>query len=306
MSTPHLFDVKALRRQRNRHAASLMADPFLLELMIERLLERLGDIKRGFTDMLDLGGRHGLLARALERIDPVVRPVVLDPAERLCREAPGAGVVADLETLPFARESFDAVLSAGSLHHVNDLPGLLAQTRQCLRPDGLFLAVFAGGETLCELRRVLMSAELEETGGAGLRVAPFVDVRDLGALLQRTGFALPCVDSDRLTLTYADPWQLLGELRGAGEANVIRDRPRQPLRRAVLARAFEAYAREFTDRRGRLVVTVDLVTATGWAPHPDQQRPARRGSGSVNLAKAMGVDPDILAGKLSPPGRPPR
>jgi SAM-dependent methyltransferase len=237
------------------------------------------------------------LAAALRRRDPRTRTVVLDPSARLCAAAGGSAVVADLETLPFRNASFDAIVSAGSLHHVNDLPGLLRQARDCLRPDGLLLLAFAGGETLSELRRALLAAELEVTGGAGPRVTPFVDVRDLGSLLQRAGFALPVVDCDRLTLTYGDPLALLAELRRAGEANVLRERPRAGLRRDVLAAALQHYLERDTDPRGRIRVTVDVLFATAWAPHPDQQQPARRGSGTVNLAKAMGVEPEILAGK---------
>ncbi|MFW5678762.1 MAG: methyltransferase domain-containing protein [Pseudomonadota bacterium] len=297
MSGPLVFDVGTMRRQRDRHAAGLIADDFLLGEMVERLVERLDDIRREFVDVLDLGGRHGPLAEALRRREPRTRAVVLDPSAKLCTAADAPSVVADLETLPFRPASFDAIVSAGSLHHVNDLPGLLRQARDCLKPDGLLLLAFAGGETLSELRHALMAAELDVTGGAGPRVAPFVDVRDLGALLQRAGFALPVVDCDRLTLTYADPLALMADLRRAGEANVLRERPRTPLRRDVLARALEHYAARDTDPRGRIKVTVDLLFATAWAPHPDQQQPARRGSGTVNLAKAMGVDPDILSGK---------
>ncbi len=301
MSVPTLFDLAALRRQRDRHAQAMAADAFLLDEIASRLLGRLGEIKRSFVDVLDLGGRHGLLARRLAHC----RTVTLDPSPRLCSMAPPPRVAGQLEALPFAPESFDAVLSAGSLHHVNDLPGLLVQLRACLRPDGLLLVSFPGGDTLVELRRALMRAEAEVTGGASPRVSPFTDVRDLGALLQRAGFALPVVDVDRLTLTYADPLALLRDLRRAGEANLLAERSRCPLRRDVLRRAFECYARDDTDARGRINVTVDLLFATAWAPHPQQQQPARRGSGTVDLARAAGIDPAILEGK-KPADDPPK
>ncbi len=298
MSVPAVFDLRALRRQRDRHAAAMAADPFLLDEIADRLVDRLGDIKREFDRILDLGGRHGPLARRFGE----AQIVVADPSQRLCAMADRPAVVTELEALPFAEASFDAVVSAGSLHHVNDLPGLLAQLRRCLRPDGLLLIAFPGGDTLIELRRALLQAELELTGGASPRVSPFADVRDLGALLQRAGFALPVVDLDRVTLTYGDPLALLRDLRRGGEANALAERPRRPLRRDVLMRALELYARNDADARGRINVTVDLLFATAWTPHPEQQQPAQRGSGTVNLARAMGVDPAILAGKAPPRG----
>jgi SAM-dependent methyltransferase len=302
MTTPVVFDTAALHRQRERRAAGLMVDPFLLDEIHHRLVDRLDDIKRRFARVLDVGARHGTLARTLRARDPEVAVVSADPAPSLARHAPGPRVVSALELLPFADHTFDAVVSAGSLHHVNDLPGALVQMRRTLAPDGLLLVAFPGGDTLVELRRALTIAEAELVGGASPRVAPFVDVRDLGALLQRAGFALPVVDVDRLTLTYEHPLALLAELRRAGEANVLAERSRRPLRRDVLMAMTERYLADDVDARGRIRVTVDVLFATAWAPHASQQQPARRGSGSVNLAKAMGVDPAILEGRRSAGG----
>lgn len=273
-----------------------MADDSLLAELANRLVDRVADVTRRFPCVLDLGGRHGPLARALRIHDPETEVVVAEPSAVLAAAAPVASVVMDLERLPFADASFDAVVSAGSLQWVNDLPGLLVQIRHVLRPDGLLLAAFPGGDTLIELRQALLAAELDVSDGASPRVAPFVDVRDLGALLQRAGFVLPVVDVDRVVLTYPDPLQLLREIRHAGEANLLRGRGQKPLSRRVLARTFERYAAEHVDHRGRLQVTVDLLFATGWSPAPNQPQPARRGTGTVNLAKAMGVDPAILDG----------
>lgn len=298
MSTPVVFDTAALHRQRERRAAGLMADAFLLDEIHARLVDRLDDIKRRFARVLDLGARHGTLARALRARDPQTEVVSAEPAPALARHAPAPTVVSALELLPFADHAFDAVMSAGSLHLVNDLPGALVQMRRALEPDGLLLVAFPGGDTLVELRRAFTMAEAELTGGASPRVAPFVDVRDLGGLLQRAGFALPVVDVDRLTLTYADPLALLADLRRAGEANVLAERSRRTLRRDVLMAMAERYLADEVDARGRIRVTVDVLFATAWAPHASQPQPKRRGSGSVNLAKAMGVDPAILEGKV--------
>lgn len=297
MSTPLVFDTAALHRQRERRAAGLMADAFLLDEIHARLVDRLDDIKRRFPRVLDLGARHGPLARALQAHDPATEVVSAEPAPALARHAPAPTVVSALELLPFADHAFDAVMSAGSLHLVNDLPGALVQMRRALKPDGLLLVAFPGGDTLVELRRAFTMAEAEITGGASPRVAPFVDVRDLGGLLQRAGFALPVVDVDRLTLTYADPLRLLSDLRRAGEANVLAERSRRTLRRDVLMAMAERYLADEVDARGRIRVTVDVLFATAWAPHASQPQPKRRGSGAVNLAKAMGVDPAILEGK---------
>jgi SAM-dependent methyltransferase len=296
MSTPSVFDTRALHRQRERRAAELIADAFLLDEIHTRLVDRLDDIKRRFARVLDLGARHGTLARRLRARDSASEVVSADPAPALARYAPPPTVVSALELLPFADHAFDAVVSAGSLHLVNDLPGALVQLRRALKPDGLLLVAFPGGDTLVELRRAFTMAEAELTGGASPRVAPFVDVRDLGGLLQRAGFALPVVDVDRLTLTYADPLSLLAELRRAGEANVLAERSRRALRRDVLMAMAERYLADDVDARGRIRVTVDVLFATAWAPHASQPQPKRRGSGMVNLARAMGVDPAVLEG----------
>jgi len=299
MSVPHVFDVDALHRQRERHAGALVADPFLLDEINARLVDRLDDIRRDFPRVLDLGARHGALARTLAARGAEV--VAADPSLGLVGRAAAPRVVSSLEFLPFADHAFDAAVSAGSLHLVNDLPGTLAQLRRTLKPDGLLLVAFPGGDTLVELRRAFMMAEAELTGGASPRVAPFVDVRDLGDLLQRAGFALPVVDLDRITLTYAHPLALLQDLRRAGEANVLVERSRRPLRRDVLMAMAERYLADDADPRGRIRVTVDVLFATAWAPDASQPQPARRGSGTVNLARAMGADPQIVAGTAPRP-----
>jgi SAM-dependent methyltransferase len=221
----------------------------------------------------------------------------------MVRRAPGLGVVADEELLPFAAERFDLALSCLSLHWVNDLPGTLAQIGHALKPDGLLLAALFGGTTLPELREALLRAELELEGGAGLRVSPFVDLRDAGALLQRAGFALPIVDVETITVTYDHPLKLMQELRLMGEANALLERRHAPLRRATLLRACAIYQELFADAAGRVPATFQILMLSGWKPGPDQPRPLRRGSGQVNLARALGVSVEVLEGKAKrPPG----
>jgi hypothetical protein len=188
------------------------------------------------------------------------------------------------------------------LHWVNDLPGTLAQIRRTLKPDGLLLAVLAGGETLTELRQCLAAAESDLEGGASPRVAPFVDVRALGSLLQRAGFALPVTDVDRLTVRYSSLANLFRDLRRMGATNALIERRRKPLRRSTLARAAELYAERFADHDGRLRVTFDLLSVSGWAPHDKQQQPLRPGSAKSRLADALGAR-EIPAGEKADPRR---
>jgi SAM-dependent methyltransferase len=209
-------------------------------------------------------------------------------------------VAADSEALPFGDATLDLVVSALALQFVNDLPGTLIQIRRALKPDGLFLAAMIGGETLTELRQAFAAAEAEIEDGISPRVAPFADLRDLGALLQRAGFALPVTDVDRLTVRYASPLGLMQDLRRMGATNVLADRRRRPLRRATLARMLEIYAERFADPDGRIRATFEIVWLSGWAPHPSQQQPLKPGSAQRRLADALGTT-EIPSGEK--PGR---
>jgi SAM-dependent methyltransferase len=222
---------------------------------------------------------------------------VMDPAETSARPL---GVVGEAECLPFAAGSFDLIVSNLALHWVNDLPGALIQLRAALRPDGFFLATLLGGETLAELRRALMEAELEEEGGAGPRVSPFADLRDLGGLLQRAGFALPVVESDRLSVTYADAFALMRDLRAMGETNAVLERRKAFTRRATLARAAALYRSLYAGPDGRIPATFELVTLTAWAPHESQPKPLRPGSAAQRLAAALGSEERPAGEKATP------
>ncbi len=247
MSTaPQIVDRARRRHYRRRFAGG---PDFLRREIEDRLLDRLDDIRRPLGRVLVLGAQDGVLAARLRERPGVDMVVSADELTRPCA-AGGPDVVVDEEVLPFAPDSFATVLSAMSLHWVNDLPGLLLQVRQCLMPDGLFLALFPGGETLAEARECLMAAELEISGGAGARLLPTIDVKDAGALLQRAGFALPVTDIERLTVRYREPLQLLLELRahggepsaGPGRANAA-DPERSRLLRGALPRAFRGCQR---------------------------------------------------------------
>ena len=198
--------------------------------------------------------------------------------------------------MPFRDASLDLVVSALALQFVNDLPGALVQIRRALKPDGLFLAALLGGETLTELRQAFAAAESDVEGGISPRVAPFADLRELGALLQRAGFALPVTDTDRLVVRYDTVFDLMHDLRRMGATNALLDRRRTPLKRATLMRMAEIYAQRFADADGRVRATFEIVWLSGWAPHPRQQQPLKPGSASTRLADALGTQ-EISAGE---------
>ncbi len=205
-------------------------------------------------------------------------------------------VAADEEALPFADASLDLVVSALALQYVNDLPGTLIQIRRALRPDGLLLAALIGGDTLIELREAFAAAEAEIEDGISPRVAPFADLRDMGALLQRAGFALPVTDVDRLTVLYASPDALMRDLRHMGATNPLAARRRRPLRRATLTRMTDIYRERFAGPDGRIRATFEIVWLSGWAPHDSQQRPLKPGSARARLADALGAH-EVSAGE---------
>jgi SAM-dependent methyltransferase len=286
-ATPVVFDRRLIRARRDRAQARFGDHDFLVREVAARLVDRLEDVQRRFPTALDLGAHRGGLAESLAGRFGIETLVQTEFSPAFARGLDGLAVAADEEWLPFAAARFDLVVSALALHRVNDLPGALIQANRSLKPDGLFLAALPGGETLKELRHAFMEAEAAIDGGVSPRVAPFVDVRDAGALLQRAGFALPVADLDNLTVTYADPFALMRELRGMGESNALAERRRAPLRRTTLAKVAEAYRDLYGLADGRVPATVQIVWLTGWAPAPSQPKPARRGSATVRLADAL-------------------
>ena len=305
--TGEVFDRGAVRAHRDRAAARLADHDFLFVETAQRLVDRLGDVNRRFPCALDLGCHGGEMARALAAagegrgIEMLIQSDV--SAAMVARAAAGLGryrVVGDEEALPFAAGRFDLVVSALSLHWVNDLPGTLAQIRRCLKPDGLFLAAMFGAGTLGELRHTLFRAEIEEVAGAGPRVSPFVEVAEAGALLQRAGFALPVADADTIEVTYADASALMRELRGMGEANAMAERRKAFTRRATMERAAALYAETFAAPEGRVRARFEIVTLTGWAPDASQPKPLKPGSARTRLADALGTVEHSAGDKARP------
>ena len=266
---------------------------FLLHRVAEDLGDRLLPVQRRFVDILDLGTARPTVADMLAVSNPDARIVRGCPVIRTGSDA-GDLVLADEEQLPFRTESFDLAVSALSLQSVNDLPGALAQVRRCLRPDGLFLAALLGGQTLQELRACLVEAEVESAGGASPRVAPLSDVRDLGHLLQRAGFALPVTDVDRIVVRYDSMFGLMADLRAMGLTSALDARSRRPPGRRLFIRAAELYGERFADPDGRVRATFEVIWLSGWAPHESQQKPLRPGSAKTRLATALGVEEGVL------------
>ena len=295
--SPLIFDRNLLRRRRAR-AAALGPATFLLDRVAADFADRLAAVLRRFERAADLGTPSDVVRRVLADSGKVATVIAVDVS--VARSPPRLGsttaetagsiaVAADEELLPFPEASLDLVVSALALQFVNDLPGTLIQIRRALKPDGLLLAALVGGDTLTELRQAFAAAEAEIEGGVSPRVAPFIDVREAGALLQRAGFALPVTDVEKLTVRYASPIPLMHDLRRMGAANALVERRRRPLKRATLARMAEIYRERFADPDGRVRATFEIIWLSGWAPHASQQQPLKPGSARTRLADALGT-----------------
>lgn len=282
---PRIFDRKALAHARQR-AARTHGDTFLTREAVDGLAHRLSAVNRNFER-----------GAAIDGVDIASSSPIAHYAGAWTHT-----VLGENEALDLSAGNYDLAVSVLGLHTVNDLPGVLAQIRRALKPDGLFLAALFGGATLHELRDALAFAESEARGGASPRVSPFADVRDLGGLLQRAGFALPVADVERTVVRYASFATLIEDLRALGETNVLAERSRRPLPRAVLAKAIEHYTERHADADGKLRATFDIIYLTGWSPHESQQKPLAPGSARVRLADALGTK-ERPAGE---PAQPPR
>jgi SAM-dependent methyltransferase len=269
---PRLFD-RALLGDRLRRAARLGPAAFLLDRVAEDMAERLHAVLREFSSGVDLGTPgdqvRDAIGASVRQLTAVALPAI------------------DSEPLPFAPQSIDLAVSALALQFVNDLPGVLAQVRRALKPDGLLLAAMIGGDTLTELRQSFAAAEAEIEGGVSPRVAPFADLRDVGALLQRAGFALPVTDVDRIVVRYDNAFALMHDLRRMGATNILMERRRTTSRRATLLKVAHIYAERFADPDGRVRATFDIIWLSGWSPHESQQKPLQPGSAKMSFEAAV-------------------
>ena len=275
MDSPEIFDRTARRLRRDRAAAIYTDHAFLRAAMLDGIAERLDSVNRSFDQVLDIGCFDGAF------IPPPNSAVTRIDAGRLFAARAG-GTQADEDLLPVEPESFDLAVSAGVLDSVNDVPGALTQIRRALKPDGLFLGAFVGGTSLPTMRASFLQAEADRPAA---RFHPMIDVRSAGDLLVRAGFALPVADGETLSVRYPDLFRLIGDLRGMAATNVLRGRV--PLARTTLGAAATAFASR-ADPDGRTAERFDLIFLTGWAPSPDQPKPARRGSATASLAAALG------------------
>jgi SAM-dependent methyltransferase len=271
-TAPVLFD-RALLRKRQKRAEKLGPATFLLDRVTDDMEERLHAVLREFSNVADIWSPGELL-----------RKPIRDQFKSFPRLSPDDS---GQETLPFQPQSLDLVVSALAFQFVNDLPGVLAQIRRALKPDGLLLAAMIGGDTLTELRQCFAAAEAECEGGVSPRVAPFADLRDVGALLQRADFALPVTDVDRIVARYDSAFALMADLRRMAATNILVERRRAPTRRATLLRMAQIYGDRFADSDGRIRATFDVIWLSGWAPHASQQQPLKPGSAKVGLAEAV-------------------
>jgi NADH dehydrogenase [ubiquinone] 1 alpha subcomplex assembly factor 5 len=288
MSGQHLlFDRKLLRARRERFAPEIGAHEFLLDHVAREIAERVSLMLRSFPLALDLGAYHGLLGRRVAELPSVGEMIYTESAYALGALCPRPALVCDEDLLPFRDASLNLVVSGLTLHRVNDLPGALVQIRLALAPDGLFMAGLLGARALIELRQALIEAEAETEGGASPRVAPFADVRDYGALLQRAGFALPVADAEVLKVPYPSPRELMREIRVLGGGNVLSERSKAPLSRRALDRAEAIYRERHATPDGGISATFEIVYMSGWAPDASQQKPLPPGSAAARLADAL-------------------
>jgi SAM-dependent methyltransferase len=268
-TAPRLFDRALLSARQNRARREPVT--FLLDRVVEDLDERLQAVTRNFSAAADIWTPGAGVQPSLQgRLGSIIH-IGLDQSE----------------VLPLQPESLDLALSALAFQFVNDLPGVLAQIRRALRPDGLLLAAMIGGDTLTELRQSFAAAEAECESGVSPRVAPLADLRDIGSLLQRAGFALPVTDVDRIVVRYDNAFALMQDLRRMGATNIMVERRRMPTRRATLLRMAQIYSERFADADRRIRATFDVIWLSGWAPHESQQQPLRPGSAKASLEAAV-------------------
>lgn len=305
-SIPRIFDEAALLRSRKRALSRKWAQDrkgtweplqpdqdreranFLMTMAEQDICERLDLVRRTFASVLVFGGHADGLIRALlerpgvERVEvaDIVLPPIIDA--RIQRQQ-----LRSLETIGVLDGSFDLIVSPLLLHWINDLPGVLAQLRRALKPDGLLVANLIGGRSLHELRASFLAVESELVTGVSPHVHPMIDVREMGGLLQRAKFALPVADVDTVAVTYAHPLALMRDLRDMAVTNVLMERRRGCLRRETLKRVVDHYQKAWAGEHARVTATLEIITVTGWAPHESQQKPLQPGSAQLRLADVL-------------------
>ncbi len=278
-----IFDRDLIKIKRQRAAENFANHDFLYQWGKNQISERIYDINRRFTNAMQIGSR-GILAPSHDKIDHIITLDLTNNPIESCKYF----VQASEEFLPIAPKSMDLIISNLNMHNVNDLLGALIQIKHSLKDDGLFIASIFGGETLYELRKIMMKIEVEFYGGVSPRISPFADKPQMGDLLGRAGFTLPVIDSDIITVTYDNIFKLLHDIRGMGESNAIIKRNKTNLDKTFFMRVAEEYKNQFTDKDGRITASFEIIFMLGWSPHKSQQKPLRPGSAKTSLADALG------------------
>ncbi|AQX28301.1 MULTISPECIES: methyltransferase domain-containing protein [unclassified Bartonella] len=283
MSPPLIFDYNCIEqfRQRAFKRAKKGCD-FLLSYVVDDLHKRLNAVNRNFILALDLHGHTGLAVQTLKKSGKI-GSIERVETNILYQNYDNPFHLRHRELLDFPQHYCDLIVSLLSLQLTNDIPGVLSQIKNILKPDGLFLAVMTGAGTLRELRESLMQAENEIYGGVSPRIYPFADIRDVGALLQRVGFAMPVVDVEDITIRYNSMFDLMRDLKAMGMQNALLSRSRRPVSKRFFYLADEIYAKKFSDPDGRIRAHFSFIWLSGWAPDPKQQKPIPPGSAQMSL-----------------------
>ncbi len=292
---PEIFDQQLLRHRLRRAATGDIANDFLRQRIAEDIASRISLIKREFELCAVFGDKFAQLAEAVESLPNLDTLVSINSIAGNKTVSAHHMLVGGEERLPLANESINLAISPLTLQFANDLPGALIQLQRCLKPDGLFIGAFLGGDTLVELRDALLSAEVDIRGGATPRIHSRVDIRDLGTLLQRAGFALPVVDSDRMTVTYRSTLHLMHDLRALGLTNILAQGANSSLNRRILGRLEEIYHDRYPAADSRIRATFEIIYLTGWAPHESQQKPLKPGSAKTRMADVFKTQEISLA-----------
>lgn len=305
-NTIEIFDRNLLRKKRGQALKNFAAYDFLFDWAGKQTIDRLQDVKREYGNALIIGARQSKhFMQAVSNLPGAPNVLQLD----ICTTSPPQNsapdhnafdknakdqnppyICADEDFLPIREQSLDLALSTLNWHNVNDLPGALLQTRRALKPDGLFIGSMLGGETLFELRQCLQDAEVNISGGLSPRIHPFADKQDMGALMQRAGYALPVIDSDIITVTYKSAFDLFRDLRGMGETNALIQRTKTIPPKALFFEAAKLYQDRFAESDGRIIASFEVIFLLGWAPHESQQKPLKPGSAKTRLSDALGTE----------------
>lgn len=282
-----VFNRKIVHMNRERASHEFQNNTFLLKEITERLIDNLQDIRKTFQNVVSVQADIGAVSNYFK--DALV--IHQDISLSMIQGNAGLTLQGDEEFFPYQNQSLDLILSCLSLHWVNDVPGALVQFFNSLKPDGLFMAALLGGETLKELRQVMMRAEMELRGGVSPHISPFLDVRDAGSLMQRAGFALPVASAETITVTYANAFSLMKDLKSMAEQNSLTKRFKGLTRPELFTRCAELYHQEYANVDGRIPATFEILYLQGWVPHESQQKPLKPGSATMPLKDALGVKP---------------